>query len=507
MGLFSKLKDYNVELDEILDNKTFSSNIKSLLLSMIYKIEISYVDFKEVKRCVRSKEDFLNEIVETVRLYCDNIKTVEPDSDQANLLIKNNVLALTNEYERSILAYPTEQSLLYAISEISPKYFYINQSFPLKDVIQHSLVNGYNLNNNEILQAFTGWSWDLTVEKGYNYIDHLIYQNLLVVLGEKFLYEWRTYGSTRRDFLEEAKEYVKLFTGNDNLFKELYRLVYANANPKIKQNLDEELKEKAKLLKKMENKAAFLEEMKKKKIKFTKRLEVIDMELHDNKLLEKELEDYNKKLPDGKVVKTLATYRKIVMKQRESILKELSEIQDMLLPKNFLKRKNDLEQAINLYGYNLTKEEILTNFEKEFLNFFDKRLSKMNTRDEIVDAIYELRYFRYLKYDEEKFTSDIDELEKICDRILKKAITKLCKLGGIRIISMDINLNYEIIRYALDTKIINLEETRLQIDKVEGGIIISVFDKDVIEKQGKKKVDIDKKSLEIRLKRKIKLFN
>ena len=83
MGLFSKLKDYNVELDEILDNKTFSSNIKSLLLSMIYKIEISYVDFKEVKRCVRSKEDFLNEIVETVRLYCDNIKTVEPDSDQA----------------------------------------------------------------------------------------------------------------------------------------------------------------------------------------------------------------------------------------------------------------------------------------------------------------------------------------------------------------------------------------------------------------------------------------
>ena len=131
----------------------------------------------------------------------------------------------------------------------------------------------------------------------------------------------------------------------------------------------------------------------------------------------------------------------------------------------------------------------------------------MNTRDEIVDAIYELRYFRYLKYDEEKFTSDIDELEKICDRILKKAITKLCKLGGIRIISMDINLNYEIIRYALDTKIINLEETRLQIDKVEGGIIISVFDKDVIEKQGKKKVDIDKKSLEIRLKRKIKLFN
>ena len=64
MGLFSKLKDYNSELEKILDNKYFSSSIKSLLFSMIYKLEISYVDFKEVKRCVRSKEDFLNEIIE-----------------------------------------------------------------------------------------------------------------------------------------------------------------------------------------------------------------------------------------------------------------------------------------------------------------------------------------------------------------------------------------------------------------------------------------------------------
>lgn len=141
MGLFSKLKDYNIELEEILDNKYFSSNIKSLLLSMIYKLEVSYVDYKEVKRCVRSKEDFLNEIIETIRLYCDNVKSVEPDSDQAKMLISNNVNALTNEKERAILTYPTEIALLYAISEISPKYFYINEEFSLKKVMQNSLVN------------------------------------------------------------------------------------------------------------------------------------------------------------------------------------------------------------------------------------------------------------------------------------------------------------------------------------------------------------------------------
>ena len=114
MGLFSKLKDYNTELEEILDTKYFSSNIKSLLFSMVYKLEVSYEDFKDVKRCVRSKEDFLNEIIEVIRLYCDNIKTVEPDSDQAKMLIKNKVKAVTNEKERSILSYPTEQALLYS---------------------------------------------------------------------------------------------------------------------------------------------------------------------------------------------------------------------------------------------------------------------------------------------------------------------------------------------------------------------------------------------------------
>ena len=206
MGLFSKLKDYNVELEDVLDSKYFSSNIKNLLLNMVYKIENSYSDYKEVKRCVRSKEDFLNEIVETIRLYCDNVKTVEPDSDQAKMLIKNNLKALTNERERSILTYPTEIALLFAISDISPKYFYMKEENPLKNVFQNILVDGYNASNMEILRDFNGWSWDITYDEKFNYTSNLIYINLLMILGEKFLYEWRTYGSTRRDFIQEAKK-------------------------------------------------------------------------------------------------------------------------------------------------------------------------------------------------------------------------------------------------------------------------------------------------------------
>ena len=80
---------------------------------MVYKLEVSYDDFKEVKRCVRNKEDLLNEIVETVRLYCENIKVAEPDSDQAKMLIKHKVEALTNENEIIVrsLKQPTVQDV------------------------------------------------------------------------------------------------------------------------------------------------------------------------------------------------------------------------------------------------------------------------------------------------------------------------------------------------------------------------------------------------------------
>ena len=90
---------------------------------------------------------------------------------------------------------------------------------------------------------------------------------------------------------------------------------------------------------------------------------------------------------------------------------------------------------------------------------------------------------------------------------MKKAITSLCKLGAMKIISMDINLNYEIIKYALTTKIIELEQIKISIEKEDESIIIRVFDKDVIEKQGRKQLKVSKETFEIKPNRKIKLFN
>ena len=42
---FSKLKNYNNELEQILEKKTFSSDIKNLLLNMFYKTNLNIFQF------------------------------------------------------------------------------------------------------------------------------------------------------------------------------------------------------------------------------------------------------------------------------------------------------------------------------------------------------------------------------------------------------------------------------------------------------------------------------
>ena len=257
------------------------------------------------------------------QLNCIVIKTVEPDSDQAKVLIRHKLKALTNERERSILTYPTEIALLYAISDISPKYFYIDSKNIYRELIQNSLVNGYNMNNIEILKDFNGWSWDISEVEQDNYIDNLIYQNLLVMLGERFLYEWRTYNSTDKNFVEDAQKFIKIFTSNDKFLKCLYKVLYLNSSGKEKENIDKNLKLRKQKLKKMENKVKFLEDCKTRKINLTKKIDKIDLLLNDKELLAKRFVKVNLKLEADKKIETLRKYKNLLIKEKEKYCKLL----------------------------------------------------------------------------------------------------------------------------------------------------------------------------------------
>ena len=50
-------KDYNDELEKILEEKNFGENVKSTLLSILYKIEAAYKDLETVKKDVETKDE------------------------------------------------------------------------------------------------------------------------------------------------------------------------------------------------------------------------------------------------------------------------------------------------------------------------------------------------------------------------------------------------------------------------------------------------------------------
>jgi len=203
----------------------------------------------------------------------------------------------------------------------------------------------------------------------------------------------------------------------------------------------------------------------------------------------------------------LKKYKKLIEKERDKYMQEISQISFLLTPSNFIKEKNLLMETTEAYNCRENLDDVFIKLQKQFLYFIDRKLSKMKTRDEIIDVIYQLRYYSRLKVGKNGTILDVEEINEYFDKVLKKAITSMCKIGAIKIISMDINLNFEIIKYALDTKIIDLEQIKLSFDIDGESLIIKVYDKEVFEKQGRKKVQITSKTLEVKTKRKIKLFN
>ena len=358
----------------------------------------------------------------------------------------------------------------------------------------------------EILRDFNGWSWDKTYSKKFNYLDNLIYQNLLMILGDDFLSDWRTSHINKKDFLYETQKYIRFFTGNDEYIKSIYKVLYLKNGKKEK--IDKLLKANKIMLKKMDDKIFFIEKAKSKKEKLNKRLDKIELILSDYQMLEKEFIKYNSSLEKTKKITSVKKYKNLLLKEKEKKQNEVSEIDYILKPNNFLIKKQLLKNVVGIAEGESDFEKCLINCQMNFLYFIDKKLNKMKTRDEIVDVLYELRYYKTLKISRKINITDIDALNNRIDLIMKKAITKLCKLGAINIMSMDINLNFEIIKYAIDTKIIDLEKIKLYFEKEdENNLIIKVFDKEIIEKQGRKKIELTNKTLAVKEKRKIKLFN
>ena len=191
--IFSKinLKDYNNILENVLEQKAFSEDVKNLLLSMLYKIENGYEDYKTIKVNVSSKKNYVKKIIEVIKEECKEIKLVKPLSDESKVLEEKNVNYIVEKEKGKITVYPNERMMLEALIELSQKEIELEDEYYLYSLAMKNVLSiGNKMNYVEVIRDFNGWSWDITTSQMESKNINIVYQNLLILLGNHFLQTW-----------------------------------------------------------------------------------------------------------------------------------------------------------------------------------------------------------------------------------------------------------------------------------------------------------------------------
>ena len=120
MKIFSNIisNEYSNRLENILDNKTFDENVKSLLLSMLYKIENGYNDYLKVKYNAISKDSFIERILNIVKDQCFEIEVVTPKTNLSEPLARENLICKVDIDKGYILTYENGEDLLYSLIQM-----------------------------------------------------------------------------------------------------------------------------------------------------------------------------------------------------------------------------------------------------------------------------------------------------------------------------------------------------------------------------------------------------
>ena len=515
-------RNYNDDLETILEEKEFSGNARSILLSILYKIEAAYKDVEIVKQDVESKDEYIKNYIYTIQNKCNNIKIINM-KEQESKIEKGKTFKIDKE-NKEIESYPIERKLLYAINKlakpdkiIKDKYYIINKT--LSDLINI----GNSINMVEPLRDFNGYSWT-TIPREIESIPHnLIYQNLRILLGYEFLNKWINNSEFVLDYFEEYKNLFKETYGNKNEkeFTDKISIISILLEAKHdEEELKELLKEKEKVHKEsdvIKNRGKFIEEKTREKVKIAEKLREYDTILNNKKMLEKEYVIRNEKLSLENKIFSIKVLAEIMTKEREELFEKIEKINNELQPKNFIKYEKELNQKHKYIDF-VTEDkaeidkkinENLLKLQKIFLECFKVKIQNAKTKQEITKLIYELRYYLLIPYNTEKNIYQIEKLRDIIQNVGRELIKKAYELKVIKIVSKNEILNYEILKNIFNSRIIKLEDVNLKITKEKEKFYLQLFDEQLFEEKIEisTKQEINAKELEYKLNRKIELFD
>ena len=503
--LFHKLS-YTEQLEEILEKKTFSADCKNLLLSMLYKIDTSYNDYETVKRMVDPKKQVIEDILNIIK-DCNDIKLIS--SAKMEQFKKKNIRFKVDQQKKKIETEQNENAMLNALYNlpIEKKVYLDEEHSAIRNSLPFILEKGKSMNRAEIIRDFDAWSWNTTFSEIPNIEANLIYQNLQMLLGKKFLEEWMKLENTKNslemlnnklnEILEkkEAEEFLYL------IFK-LSIITCSENDTKEKKRIKEEFIWNTKELKRLNDTVKLVKESSSIKAKAIQEIEKIDKTLNDKKLFEKELKRINAKETEFRIL-TPDDLETRLNRQRKKLENRIKEANNMLYVKQYMAvkskimKENDLLKTIEEAD---KKEEYILKIQKYFLKGITSKILLEENKKQIIDLMYILRYYEFLPYFNEKYIKDVEELKEIISKTEDILIDKLIEFKIANKISGNKEFDKNIIKKIFNMRMINLEN--INIEFVNNNEVI-FYDVETIEK----KYAIENEGIKLKYNKKVKLFD
>lgn len=551
--IFSKinLKDYNNKLEHILEQKVFTEDVKNLLLSMLYKIENGYQDYETIKINVSSKKYFLKKIVQIIKEECNEIKLIKPLSEESKILEDKNANYIVDKEKGTIKVYPNERMILEALITLNQKEIEIEEEYELFGLgVKEILAKGNRMNFAEVIRDFNGWSWDITASQMESKNINVVYQNLLILLGNNFMQTWitdgkaqeeeeielpnneilrskynDTFGMTKEevkednkiDYIQRMREILYKKYGEKKAEEFIFQFIKTciaigcNRNKEQKEIVEKKQKEIEKKLVRMQDNKKYLEELSKEKKEFTTKIKQIDTLLNDEKILKEEYLERNSKLPNQKKIFSVSHFKIMLQKEREEILKKIEECNKQMKPIEFVKTKKELEEKMQFFedigieeNKRIDEEKQINNLQIYFLDCFIEKIKMAETKKQITDLLYELRYYKQIPYQDINLgkieTSNI-KIENIETNLIKIS----CEQKILTTFSKEEKINTKILANQFNSKIINLENTIYVLKYHKGILKIQIYDTNIEEET--REIEITEKvELQVRLNKKIKVW-
>ena len=487
--ILSKLniRDYNNELEKILENKLFSYDVKNLLLSMLYKIENAYRDYETVKVEVPSKKEFIENILRIIREKALKILLVKPGAPEAKELEQKNVKYKVDKENGEIVCFQNEFVMLTALLKLDQTNANLEIPYDYLEEPLIELINQGRLDSMlEVVRDFNGWSWDIVTKEIGDIKGNFLYQNLLLLNGKN----------------ANIKKSKKMY--NTIIKMSIQKYLANKENEDYIQKFEEIKKAKKERLELFEHKRDLLDKITEEKKEYTKQIEQIDRILNNNELLKKEYYERNKNLPNKEKIFSVSYLVGILEKERKKLLEGIEECNKIILPKEYVEQKSKLEEetrfleSIQIDIYRNDIVEICKEFLENVKNII-KGINEEN-KNKLITWIYKIRYYRYIPISETESVRDLQELNNLFEEVIRLIIKKLQKFRIWDTFSENQELNYKILKEIFNTKIIYLQSINIQCRFENKVLIVEYYDDTVIDNSLEVHID------SVKIKKKFKLF-